>query len=55
MKLDRINKASIVADVLCRRIYGVPLKRSGGKLPELVRDGFAVVKALERAEAKAKR
>lgn len=50
LKLDRTNKAAIVAGVICRRWYGVPLKRSGGKLPELIKIGFAVVNALEKAQ-----
>lgn len=50
MKPDRTQKAAIVAGVICRRWYGVPLKQSGGKLPELIKIGFAVVKALEKAK-----
>lgn len=49
MKPDRSQKAAIVAGVICRRWYGVPLKRCGGKLPDLLKIGFAVVKALEKA------
>ena len=53
--MDRTQKAHVIADTLCRRIYGVPLKQSGGRLPELVQDGFAVLDALKKAEKKPRR
>lgn len=55
MKPDRIQKAATVANVISRRWYGVPLKRSGGKFPDLIKIGFAVVRALDKAQKKAKR